>query len=58
VNAADVLLAQRITLGELTPDAMQLLRGDVAPPGALDGQINAADLLLITRKALGQAVVF
>jgi hypothetical protein len=57
VDTIDVLLANRIALGELTPDTNQLLRGDVAPivSGAPtpDGMINAADLLVIQRMALG-----
>jgi hypothetical protein len=58
VNAADVLLAQRSALDEMTPDATQLLRGDVAPPGTPDGRIDTADLQLIARKALGQVTGF
>jgi len=58
VNAADVLLAQRIVLGQLTPTLSQLQHGDVAPLingiPAPDGQFNVGDLLVITRKALGQ----
>jgi len=57
VNAADVLLATRIVSGDLTPTASQLLHGDVAPLAggvpAPDGVMNAGDLLLIQRKALG-----
>lgn len=58
VNVVDILLAQRIALGEMPPDDIQLLRGDVAPLGAPDGQIDTADLLLITRKALGMTSEF
>lgn len=57
VNAVDLLLAQRIITGQLTPTAEQLQRGDVAPlvggAPAPDGQFNAGDLLVIQRKALG-----
>lgn len=57
VNAADVLLAQRIILGTLAPTADQLVHGDVAPliggVPSPDGQINAGDLVVIQRKALG-----
>lgn len=59
VNAGDVTLAYRIALGLLTPTAGQTLRGDVAPlvsgipsPNSV---FNSADVLLITRKALGIA---
>jgi hypothetical protein len=56
VNTADVLLASRFVLGTLTPDANQLLRGDVAPVvnnvSVPDNILNAADLLIIQRRAL------
>ncbi|MGB5439426.1 MAG: hypothetical protein WBN90_07250 [Gammaproteobacteria bacterium] len=52
VNAADVLLATRITLGLLTAGPGQLAHGDVYPPGSPDGVINLQDLILITRIAL------
>ena len=59
VNAADITLAYRIALGLLAPTAGQTLRGDVAPLDngipSPDAVINAADALLITRKALGTA---
>ena len=59
VNAADVLLATRATLGVLTLSTSQLARGNVAPfvggqPASLpDDDLNVADLLLITAKATG-----
>jgi len=59
VNAADVLLASRATLGLLVLNASQLARGNVAPlvggqPASLPGDdFNVADLLLITGKATG-----
>lgn len=57
VNAADVLLAQKIVLGQLVPDAGQLQRGDVAPLiGSVpvpDGQFNVGDLIVIQRKVFG-----
>jgi hypothetical protein len=52
VNAADVLVATRITLGLLTAGAQQLARGDVYPPGNPDGVINLQDLILISKIAL------
>jgi hypothetical protein len=58
VNVADVLLAERILLGRLTPTQVQLIHGDVAPlvggVPAPDGQFNLGDVLVIQRKALGQ----
>jgi pseudomonalisin len=54
VDAADVVLAQRIALGLVTPTASQLAHGDVAPSGG-DGVIDAGDLALIQAKTLGLA---
>ena len=60
VDTADVLLATRAATGVITLDDGQLARGNVAPlvngvPQTLPGDpFNAADLLLITRKALGE----
>ncbi len=57
VNVADVLLARQIILGQRTPTAGQLQRGDVAPliggVPAPDGQFSLGDVLVIQRKALG-----
>jgi hypothetical protein len=53
VSMNDALKAIRIAVGLVTPTADDLLNGDVAPPGAPDGQINAADALLILRRAVG-----
>ncbi|MHB8535748.1 MAG: protease pro-enzyme activation domain-containing protein [Sulfuricaulis sp.] len=52
VDAADVLLAQRIALGLITPTVSQLAHGDVAPGGG-DGVIDADDVSLIQGRALG-----
>ena len=52
VNAADVLVATRITLGLLAAGPLQLAHGDVYPPGNPDGVINLQDLILITQIAL------
>ena len=49
VDARDWLLAQRISLGLMTPTIDQLNRGDIK----LDGQVGGADVLLIERLALG-----
>ena len=57
VNAVDVLLAQRIVTGDYIPTAAEFVRGDVAPlSGGVpfpNGELNAGDVLLIQRKALG-----
>lgn len=52
VDAADVMLAQQIALGLISPTVSQLAHGDVAPSGG-DGVIDAADVVLIRAKALG-----
>jgi hypothetical protein len=58
VDAQDVLLASRAALGHYQPALDELLRGNVAPlvngvpsPDSGDTVIDAADLLLIQRKA-------
>ena len=59
VNAADVLIASRAALSQVTLTSEQLARGNVAPlvggkPASLpDDDFNVADLLLITGKATG-----
>jgi hypothetical protein len=57
VDVVDVLLAQKIVTGQLTPTQDQLDHGDVAPlvDGAPvpDGLFDLGDLLVIQRKALG-----
>lgn len=54
VDAADVLLAQQIALGWISPTVSQLAHGDAAPTGG-DGLIDAGDLARIQAKALGLA---
>jgi len=53
VNVADVLIAERITLGQATATMLHLQHGDVRPQGALDGVIDLRDLLMVIRVALG-----
>lgn len=43
INAADVLIAQQLIIGQRTPGALQYAHGDMN----IDGVINLADLLLI-----------
>ena len=47
INAADLLIAQRITLQQITANPLQLAHGDLHPVGAPDGIINTPDLLLL-----------
>ena len=49
VNAADLLIGQRIVLGLLIPNTLELAHGDLYPPGAADGIINLQDLILLQR---------
>jgi hypothetical protein len=48
IDAADVLIAQQLVLGQRTPGALQYAHGDMNS----DGEINTADLLAITQDAL------
>ena len=52
INAADVLIALRIVLGEITATTQDLARGDVYPPGSPDGIINLQDMLMIRDRVL------
>jgi len=57
VNTADLVIVTRIALGIKTANATEQLHADVAPQTAgvpvPDGQINAADVLLIQLKIFG-----
>lgn len=48
INAADVMIATQLVLGQRTPGALQYAHGDMNS----DGVINTADLLLITQAVL------
>jgi hypothetical protein len=48
INAADVLIAEQLVLGQRIPGALQYAFGDMNA----DGIINIADLILITQTAL------
>ena len=52
INVADVLIATRLTMGQLSPGTIQLQHGDVYPDGAPDGQINMQDLILIMQRVV------
>jgi hypothetical protein len=53
IDSADVILLERMVLGEITPTADELLAGDVAPVGGPDGVLNMADVLVLQRAVLG-----
>lgn len=52
INAADVMIATRIVLGQVAVTNEILAHGDLYPTGAPDGQITTADLILITKQVL------
>ena len=49
VNAGDILIGVRISLGLVTPTALELAHGDLYPVGAPDGIINLQDLILLQK---------
>ena len=54
LNAADLMVAQRIVLGEITATQLDLAHGDVYPAGAPDGVIDLSDLILIKQLIFNQ----
>ena len=52
VNAADLLVALRIVLGDVTPLPLQLAHGDLYPPGTPDDVIDLSDALLLEKLIL------
>ena len=59
VNAADLVIAERIIFTHITPTAVQTHAMDVGPVvngiSQPDGMLGAGEFLLLTRKALGLA---
>jgi len=53
LNAGDLVVLQRIAMGQISADSYEQLVGDIAPFGAPDGKINAADVLVLQRAVLG-----
>jgi hypothetical protein len=49
INAADYLVAQRISLGEIPVTSLELAHGDLYPEGSPDGVINVSDLILLLK---------
>ena len=49
INAGDYLIAQRISLGELSATSLELSHGDLFPPGSPDGVIDTSDLILLLK---------
>ena len=53
INAADLLVGQRITLGLISASALELAHGDLYPSGAPDGIINLQDMILLQQFVAG-----
>jgi hypothetical protein len=54
INAADLLIAQRILQASVTPLPLQFAHGDLYPPGSPDGVINLSDVILLLNLVLNQ----
>lgn len=52
-NAADYLIATRISLGLETATPVHLAHGDMYPAGTPDGVINTSDVLLVLKRVMG-----
>jgi beta-glucanase (GH16 family) len=52
LDAGDVLVLQRIVLGQLIPSDIEYSHGDLYPAGAPDGVLNLQDLLLLQQQVL------
>ena len=53
LNAADVLILEKLILGDIIPTNDEMLIGDVAPLGSPDGLLNIGDLVVQQRAVLG-----
>ncbi len=49
VNAGDYLVAQRISLDEISATSLELSHGDLFPAGSPDGVIDTSDLILLLK---------
>jgi hypothetical protein len=54
LTMADVIVLERMVLGEITPTEEELLIGDVAPLGGPDGVLDMADVLVLQRAVFGE----
>jgi hypothetical protein len=52
INAADLMIMQRIVSGSVTPTSQDITRGDLHPAGAPNGIIDLADLLILRQMLL------
>lgn len=53
LNAADLLILQRMVTGELDPTAEELLIGDVAPLNSPNTVLDVGDIVVLQRALLG-----
>ncbi len=53
VNVADLLICQRIILGDVTATTLELSHGDLYPVGVPDGIINMSDYIILQKMVLG-----
>lgn len=56
INAADLLIAQQIVLGTITPTAQDIIHADIYPEGSPDGVINMSDFILLKQMILNPAL--
>ena len=52
VNGADLLVMERIAVGDTVPTSLELGHGDLYPAGAPDGVIDLSDLLLLRQQVI------
>ena len=52
INAADLMIMQRMIFGAITPTSEDIIRGDIYPSGSRDGVIDTSDLLLLQQMVL------
>lgn len=57
IDAADLLLLQRMIINAIGPTPLERLVGDVAPLGNPDGELNAGDMVVLLRAVTGQIVL-
>lgn len=56
INAADLLIAHQIVLGNKIPTTQDIIHADLYPVGAPDGVINISDLILLNMLILSPAL--
>ncbi|WP_201345557.1 hypothetical protein [Thiohalobacter sp. COW1] len=54
INGRDIVVLQRIILGDIDPTPTERLVADVGPLTGADGVLNVADVLILTRAVFGE----